>query len=148
MRFSLSWHSNCICNAAYMSYRYCDYLYGTIAVSAPLFLNVQPQPVASSKGGLPSPSCKGKHSKQKSSSKSKATDKAPLATDTAHLHYTVQEASTHCMCDGCDSMKCTYEKYSDADGSFTRSLICLSAALSDSRLFCLHQVYEAPCLYG
>lgn len=79
-----------------MPYRYCDYLYGTIAVSAPLFLNVQPQPAASSKGSLPSPSSKGKHSKQKGSAKSKATDKAPpLATDSAHLKYTVQEASTH-----------------------------------------------------
>lgn len=80
-----------------MSYRYCDYLYGTIAVSAPLFLNVQPQPAASSKRGLPSPSSKGKHSKPKG--KSKATDKAPpLATDSAHLKYTVQEASTLFWC--------------------------------------------------
>ena len=67
-------------------------------MSAPLFLNVQPQagsPAASSKGGLPSLASKGKHGKQKgSSAKGRAADKAPpLAVDSAHLKYTVQEVS-------------------------------------------------------
>lgn len=79
--------------------RYCDYLYGTIAVSAPLFLNVQPQPAATSKGGLSSPSSKGKHSKQKGGSKGKTTDKGPLiATDSAHIKYTIQEVKHSLPC--------------------------------------------------
>lgn len=79
-----------------MLYWYCDYLHGTIAVSAPLFLGVQPQapsPASLSKGSLPSLTSKGKHGKHKSSAKSKTPDKAaPLATDGAHVKYTVQEA--------------------------------------------------------
>ncbi|KAL3159878.1 hypothetical protein ABBQ38_010276 [Trebouxia sp. C0009 RCD-2024] len=78
-----------------MLYWYCDYLYGTVAVSAPLFLNAQPQAASSaspSKGSLPSLTPKGKHGKHKGSAKSKTPDKAAaLVTHSAHLKFTVQE---------------------------------------------------------
>lgn len=78
-----------------MPCRYCDYLYGTVAVSAPLFLNAQPQAASSaspSKGSLPSLTPKGKHGKHKGSAKSKTPDKAAaLVTHSAHLKFTVQE---------------------------------------------------------
>ena len=76
--------------------RYCDYLHGTVAVTAPQFLNVQPQSGAAaspSKGGLPALSAKpGKHTSKKSSAKTKAASKAaPQGFDSGHLKYTVQE---------------------------------------------------------
>ncbi|KAA6425235.1 MAG: hypothetical protein FRX49_04730 [Trebouxia sp. A1-2] len=79
-----------------MIYWYCDYLHGTVAVTAPQFLNVQPQsgaPISPSKGGLPALSAKsGKHASKRSSTKGKAASKAaPQAFDTGHLKYTVQE---------------------------------------------------------
>ena len=62
-------------------------------MSAPLFLNIQPQSgSASSKGSLPS--LKGKQGKQKGSAKGKASAKAPpFATDSTYLKYTIQEVS-------------------------------------------------------
>lgn len=79
-----------------MIYWYCDYLHGTVAVTAPQFLNVQPQsgaPASPSKGGLPALSAKsGKHTSKKSSAKAKAASKpAPQAFDSGRLKYTVQE---------------------------------------------------------
>ena len=67
-----------------------------MAVTAPQFLNVQPQlgaPASPSKGGLPALSAKsGKHTSKKSSAKAKAASKAaPQAFDNGHLKYTVQE---------------------------------------------------------
>lgn len=84
-----------------MPCRYCDYLYGTVAVSAPLFLNVQPQADSSaspSKGSLPSLTAKGKHGKNKGSAKSKTPDKAAaLVARSAHLKFTVQEVILACL---------------------------------------------------
>jgi len=86
--------------------RYCDYLHGTVAVTAPQFLNVQPQsgaPASPSKGGLPALSAKsGKHASKKSSAKAKAASKAaPQAFDSGHLKYTVQEVGSILLFLGC-----------------------------------------------
>ena len=86
--------------------RYSDYLHGTVAMSAPLFLNIVPQSSStssSSKGSLPSLSLKGKQGKQKGGPKGKAASKATsLEIDRAHLKYTIQEvkawAVLRCMC--------------------------------------------------
>ncbi len=86
--------------------RYCDYLHGTVAVTAPQFLNVQPQsgaPASPSKGGLPTLSAKsGKHASKKSSTKAKAANKAASqAFDSGHLKYTVQEVGFILLFLGC-----------------------------------------------
>lgn len=87
-----------MCVNFFLTSRYCDYLHGTVAVTAPQFLNVQPQsgaPASPSNGGLPELSAKpGKHTSKKSSAKAKAASKAaPQAFDSGHLKYMVQEVS-------------------------------------------------------
>ena len=80
--------------------RYCDYLHGTVAMSAPLFLNVQPQPGSATppgKGKLPSLPAKaakqaGKKSNTKGRSSTSAKSHAPTLTpDSPHFKYTIQE---------------------------------------------------------
>lgn len=83
-----------------MLYWYCDYLHGTVAMSAPLFLNVQPQtgsPTPPGKSKLPSlPAKSGKQAGKKSSTKGRSTASAKshastLAPDSPHFKYTIQE---------------------------------------------------------
>ena len=85
--------------------RYCDYLHGTVAVSAPLFLNIQPQSANSSSSSSPFkgssspalPAKSGKHAGKKSSAKGKAASKAAAPMyDSPHLKYTIQEVGPTC----------------------------------------------------
>lgn len=79
-----------------MIYWYCDYLHGTVAVSAPLFLNVQPHsgsPSSPSRNKSPAlPAKPGKQGSKKNGAKAKAAGKtSALVPESDHLKYTIQE---------------------------------------------------------